>query len=202
MSRDIPHCTFNVEPKYQEIQVWKHAGEIYITVNLHPLRPVHLVNLNFQKGSHTNDQRFRLKYRLRKAPARLLSPIAEERLMSVLRIILLEDDPAINDSMVLILELAGYDVIPFLSVKSFRHANPPPPDLYLLDRQVNDEDGLTLCRELKDDKVTAHVPVIMISANPDIAALLPEAGGDAFLEKPYSRQELIATIERFIPPPP
>ncbi|MBO9657851.1 MAG: response regulator [Chitinophagaceae bacterium] len=115
-----------------------------------------------------------------------------------MHIILLEDDPAINDSMVLILEMAGYEVSPFLSVESFRQANLAPPDVYLLDRQINDDDGLILCRELKDDNLTAHVPIIMISASQNIAALLYEAGGDAFLEKPYSRQKLIAIIERVI----
>lgn len=58
-------------------------------------------------------------------------------------------------------------------------------DLYILDKQLSGIDGLDLCRMLKNRDETRHVPVIILSASPNINELANAAGADAVVEKPF-----------------
>lgn len=66
------------------------------------------------------------------------------------------------------------------------------PDLILLDMMMPDVDGLTVCRRLRADPLTARVPVIFVTALDDRAARLAgiAAGCDDFISKPLERIEL------------
>ncbi len=70
------------------------------------------------------------------------------------------------------------------------------PDLLLLDRNLADEDGLELCRRLRQDTWTRHLPIVLTARDPDtqtrIASL--EAGADDFLPRPFSRRELVLRL--------
>jgi CheY-like chemotaxis protein len=72
------------------------------------------------------------------------------------------------------------------------------PDLFLLDKQLSGVDGIDICRYLKEQKATSHLPVIMISANPNIGKLSEEAGADAYIEKPFEVKHLLEMVERYI----
>src|SRR5258705_4918712 len=60
------------------------------------------------------------------------------------------------------------------------------PDLVLLDVMMPEMDGFEVCRRLKADPATAHIPVVMVTALSDAADRLTvlEAGPDAFLTNP------------------
>lgn len=68
------------------------------------------------------------------------------------------------------------------------------PHVYLLDKQLPGIDGLELCRILKSNARTKSIPIVMVSADPDIKALAASAGADAVLEKPFSIHELINVV--------
>lgn len=113
-----------------------------------------------------------------------------------LKLLIIDDDPGIQDIFKIIFEKAGYDV----NVKSDGHFimenNYPYPDVYVLDRHLSGTDGIDICIYLKSNPGTRHIPVIMVSASPDIASLAPAAGADAFLEKPFTIPDLLQTIEK------
>jgi len=72
-----------------------------------------------------------------------------------------------------------------------------PPDLILLEALLPVKDGFQVCRELKGNPVTRHIPVIFFTLlfAEERARL---AGSDAFISKPLHEEELIKTILRFL----
>ncbi|MCH5598851.1 response regulator transcription factor [Niabella ginsengisoli] len=112
------------------------------------------------------------------------------------KIIFVEDDYAILDVASFIFEKAGYCLAIFGTAKSMLNSNFLDADIFILDKQLPDIDGVDLCRLLKADSRIMHVPVLMLSANPQINMLAPEAGADGVLEKPFEIKELLSIIEQ------
>lgn len=71
------------------------------------------------------------------------------------------------------------------------------PDLLLLDVDMPEMDGFTLCRQIKANAATQHVPVIFVSALDDLDSRLTgyDAGGTDFIAKPFSFPEVKKKIE-------
>jgi response regulator RpfG family c-di-GMP phosphodiesterase len=69
------------------------------------------------------------------------------------------------------------------------------PDVVVLDVGLPDRDGLSFCRELKDDPVTAELGVVVLTGA-DVGAEAHTAGADEFLRKPFSPLELLSVVER------
>ena len=70
----------------------------------------------------------------------------------------------------------------------------PAPDIYLPDKQLCGTDGLDICRFLKSQASTRHIPVIIISASIGMQQPIKNAGADAFIEKPFEIKQLLETI--------
>ena len=71
------------------------------------------------------------------------------------------------------------------------------PDLILLDVMMPGSDGLTVCRQLKENPKTAHIPVMMLTARNgkgDRDAGL-QAGADDYITKPFSPQRLVEKVQ-------
>lgn len=83
---------------------------------------------------------------------------------------------------------------------ALRLAQSERPDLIILDVEMPDMDGYTLCRQLKEADSTAGVPVIFISAHDQIEERLKgyEAGGEDYIVKPFDRQELQAKVAQLL----
>jgi len=73
----------------------------------------------------------------------------------------------------------------------------PHPDLILLDIVMPGMDGLEVCRRLKDDKNTAHIPIVFLSgkANSEESEQGMEYGGEGFLKKPVDPNNLFPLLE-------
>jgi DNA-binding response OmpR family regulator len=74
------------------------------------------------------------------------------------------------------------------------------PDMIVCDIMMPEMDGLALCRILKADKRTNHIPVILLTAKADTASRMEglEAGADAYLTKPFRREEILLRIGKMI----
>jgi DNA-binding response OmpR family regulator len=113
------------------------------------------------------------------------------------RILVVDDDPAILDALRLLLDGEGYAVQVTDKAdyaESLHDGNGGLPDLIVLDILLSGKDGRTICRTLKGRPDTKHIPIIMVSAYPDAEASSLAVGGDAFLSKPFSIDDLLATI--------
>src|SRR5687768_4203658 len=71
------------------------------------------------------------------------------------------------------------------------------PDVVVLDVLMPGIDGLSLCRELKEDQETQHIGVVLLTGS-DVASEQDAraAGADAYLRKPFRPLELLAIAER------
>src|ERR1700754_4751293 len=110
------------------------------------------------------------------------------------KIIILEDDPATSDILRIILHKNGYIVEEYLEASMLVSYRGPWPDLFLLDKQLTERDGLDVCKHLKNQLATRNIPVIILSATPNLHHQVSEVGADAYIEKPFSSQLLLSTI--------
>jgi DNA-binding response OmpR family regulator len=113
------------------------------------------------------------------------------------RILVIDDDLSILTSLELLLEDVGYDVQTSTKNGEFIDATVEthPPDLIILDILLSGHDGRTICKRLKGQEHTRHIPIILISAHPNAGAMSIEAGADAFLAKPFDIEILLAQVE-------
>jgi len=114
------------------------------------------------------------------------------------RILIVDDDEGLREIYKIILEKAGYEVYSCSDGRDILANNAPVPDIYLLDKQLCGTDGLDICRFLKSQASTRHIPVIIISASTDMQQPIKNAGADAFIEKPFEIKQLLETIARHI----
>lgn len=112
-------------------------------------------------------------------------------------ILLVEDDAAVREVLVLPLQKAGFRVIEAGDVREARGLLlEPRPDLILLDWMLPDISGIEWARSLKEAPHTRDLPIIMLTARGEeedrIRGL--EVGADDYVTKPFSARELIARI--------
>lgn len=74
------------------------------------------------------------------------------------------------------------------------------PDLVLTDAMMPRLDGYGVCQQLKLDERTSHVPVVMLTAKADLPSRLQglDTGADAYLTKPFDRNELLAQLRNLV----
>ena len=116
------------------------------------------------------------------------------------KIAFVEDDIGILEVARFIFERAGYMVSLHGSAESLLARKDYQPDIFILDKQLPDMDGLDLCRRLKGASGTSAIPVLMLSANPQIKSLASEAGADAVMEKPFEIKELLTLVASLVNP--
>lgn len=114
------------------------------------------------------------------------------------KILIADDDPSIRDIFNIILAKAGYDIEIKDDANEIFKNKFRIPDLFLIDRLLSGIDGLDVCRYLKSNERTSNIPVVMVSASPDIGVLAVKAGADDFVEKPFELSYLLKVIERNI----
>ena len=111
------------------------------------------------------------------------------------KILVVDDDVDILSVMEILLSMKGFDVEvtskgenTFPKIESFK------PDLILLDVLISGHDGRVICKQLKSNKSTSHIPIIMFSAHPGAAATISDYGADDFIAKPFDVNNLIQKV--------
>lgn len=110
------------------------------------------------------------------------------------KILIVEDDRALNQGLVLSLKNDSYTTLPVFSIKEAREQLADNTfDLIVLDVNLPDGNGLDLCQEIRR---RSAVPIIFLTANDmemDVVVGL-ESGGDDYITKPFSLAILRARI--------
>src|SRR5215470_887703 len=110
------------------------------------------------------------------------------------RAVLIEDDPDIAEAITYHLKKAGLAVKVAKSGEEGLELSRRGVDLVLLDLNLPGMDGLEVCRLIRRQTTTAHVPIIIVSARADEVdrVLGLEMGADDYVVKPFSLKELAA----------
>jgi CheY-like chemotaxis protein len=114
------------------------------------------------------------------------------------RVLLAEDDRALRRFLQIILERAGYTVIPAADgLEAMKIALSSAVDILVTDAMMPNLSGHELCRFIRNSQTLAHLPVILLSA---LEQKEPNEGEqvDAFLSKPVAGEDLVECIEKLL----
>lgn len=114
------------------------------------------------------------------------------------KVLIADDDEGIRDIFSIVFTNAGYSVELKPDGSDLLKDNYSIPDVFLIDKQLSGWDGLDICRHLKRGNKTKDIPVIMVSASPDISATAHTAGADDYIEKPFNIQSMLKKVEAHI----
>ncbi len=118
---------------------------------------------------------------------------------SAYTIIIVDDDPAVCDSLTLLLETYGYNVIVFFDGESFLKSGlSHHKDCALLDVRMPGRSGLEILPDAR--RQNPALPIIIMSGHADIAMAVQALKGGAadFIEKPFQAKEVLAVIDQVI----
>lgn len=117
--------------------------------------------------------------------------------MSGERILAVDDSATILQMITAILEGDGYEVITAVDgAEALEKARGEDPDLILLDVMLPKLDGYRVCRLLKFDQNYKHIPIVMLTAKAEDAAMATgiRTGADQYLTKPVEPEALLAAV--------
>ena len=116
-----------------------------------------------------------------------------------MRVMVVDDEPAVRHSLERALKLEGYDVssAPDGS-KALRELAIAAPDAIILDVLMPEVDGLEVCRRLRT--AGDRTPVLMLTARDAISDRVDglDAGADDYLVKPFALEELLARLRALV----
>ncbi|MGV8997295.1 MAG: response regulator transcription factor [Parvibaculaceae bacterium] len=122
--------------------------------------------------------------------------------LSEKKILIVDDDEAVRDSLRALLMSAGFNVGDFASAQSLLEAGEVAGDCLITDIRMPDMDGLALQEEL--NRRGSRWPVIVVTGHGDVplAVRAMKAGAVDFIEKPYEENVLLDAVRRALLLPP
>jgi two-component system, OmpR family, response regulator MprA len=116
-----------------------------------------------------------------------------------MRILVVDDEPAVRDSLERALRLDGYEVdLAADGREGLERVRTSPPDAIVLDLLMPEMDGLEACRKLRERG--DRTPVLMLTARDGVSDRVAglDAGADDYLVKPFALEELQARLRALL----
>ena len=116
-----------------------------------------------------------------------------------MRILVVDDEPAVREALERILRLDGFEVaLACDGREAVRSQAAAPADAVLLDVLMPGLDGLEVCRRMRD--IGDRTPVLMLTARDQVGDRVAglEAGADDYLSKPFALEELLARVRALL----
>lgn len=119
--------------------------------------------------------------------------------------LVIDDSRDTADSLVQMLNLLGYQAkVAYGPLTAIERVTQRFPDVILLDIHMQGVDGIEICRYIRRDPRTAHVPILLMSTDtqPALIARARAAGANDFLSKPVDLDELERALNGLETPRP
>ena len=114
-------------------------------------------------------------------------------------ILVLDDDPDICIMIKMVLDYYGYDAMDAENEENAKKIiSSNPVDLVIMDMLLSGTNGTDICRQLKHDKETSSIPILMFSAHPTAMETCLAAGADDFISKPFEMSDMMDKISFFL----
>ena len=117
----------------------------------------------------------------------------------VRKVLIVDDEPNIVTALEFLLRRSGYDVrLATDGGQALQEVDAYRPDLVLLDVMMPVKSGYEVCQKMRERTDLAQVKIVMLSAKGSEAEVNKglSLGADLYITKPFSTQELVATIDR------
>jgi two-component system alkaline phosphatase synthesis response regulator PhoP len=122
------------------------------------------------------------------------------------RILIVDDDPDIVESVTMVLQKKNHEVIQaYGGVEGLEKARKEKPEAIILDVMMPDKDGYAVCKELKADPGCKSIPILLLTA---VVSKIPtttythrmgmETEADDYVDKPVEPGELVRLVERLL----
>jgi two-component system alkaline phosphatase synthesis response regulator PhoP len=122
------------------------------------------------------------------------------------KILVVDDDPDLVESVTMILESRNHEVIQaYGGIEGLEKAKAEKPDAIILDVMMPDKDGYAVCSELKGDTEYCDIPILLLTA---VVSQIPsstytsrmgmETEADDYIDKPVEPGELAKLVERLL----
>lgn len=119
-------------------------------------------------------------------------------------ILLVDDDPNLREMLRQMLELGGFNVVEAEDgLDALDKLEEIMPDILVLDVMMPNLDGVSLCKQLRNDAEFVTLPIIMLSGKTQQWAVEEglAAGANRYLRKPITVEELIQSVRELLPTP-
>lgn len=117
-------------------------------------------------------------------------------------VLIVDDEPDVVTMWQRSLLMEGFDVLcAYDGISAVDMAEVDKPDLVLLDIMMPMMSGYDVCRQIKANPITEHIPVLCVTSaqSAEVRENVEAAGAQGLLIKPFATRELVAQINRFLP---
>ena len=112
------------------------------------------------------------------------------------KILIIDDDPDVITVLQLLLKRKGYVVATACNEReAYEQVESFNPELVVMDVLLSGTDGRTICKKLKSEDGSKHIPIIMFSAHPSAQKNMGDFGADDFIPKPFEGAKILERIE-------
>lgn len=115
------------------------------------------------------------------------------------KVIVVDDSPAILDSVKLMLDMEGFDVTNYERGSEMFNSLTltAKPDVILMDMWLSGEDGRDICKMIKSHQDFKNIPVVIMSASRGLGDSALESGAVDFIPKPFDLGEIVEKIRYY-----
>ena len=117
------------------------------------------------------------------------------------KILIIDDEPDIVETLTFMLEARNYDVISaYDGAEGLVKVKSEKPDVALLDIMMPGMDGYAVCNKLKSSNDTKRLPIIMLTAKGENEAVIKahKSGADDYIVKPFSLPTLVNKLNKLL----